>query len=166
MKRNIKWDNTQLQLSQDLGNSAILEQALNNTESPTPQALPAYYNKLHPFSLGERIGLSLGKKIAWKCSCGYRWVWVSQRGVFTIWICEKCETPRLAHKEKSDIELISEVLKHPDLKGWDGVFLREMQRGRALGRKQREKLRGIAQKLGVKMFRVWDISDAAEEVKP
>ncbi len=85
--------NNQLQLSQDLGNSATLEQALNNAEIHTPQALPAYYNKLHPFSLGEKTGLTLG-------------------------------------------------------------------------RKQREKLRGIAQKLGIKMYRAWDISEATEEVKP
>ncbi len=163
MARNINGNNTQLQLSQLSGDSAILKQNLNNAEIQIPQAL---YNKLHPFSLGERIGLTLGKKIAWKCSCGYRWVRVSQKGIFTIWICEKCEALRLAYKEKTDIELISELLRHPDLRGWDGTFLREMQRGGgALGRKQREKLRGIAQKLGIKMCRAWDISEAAEEVK-
>ncbi len=91
----------------------------------------------------------------------------SQKGIFRVWHCERCEALRLAHKEKTDIELISELLRHPDLKGWDGTFLREMQRGGgALGRKQREKLKGIAQKLEVKMSRTCAISDAAEEVKP
>ncbi len=166
MKRNnIKRDNTQLQLLQTSGDSAILKQNLNNAEIHTPQALPPYYNKLHPFSLGEKIGLTLGKKIAWKCDCGYRWVRESQKGIFKVWHCEKCEALRLAHKEKTDIELISELLRHPDLKGWDGTFLREMQRGRALGRKQREKLRGIAQKLGAKMSQAWAISEATKEVK-
>lgn len=149
--KTLNGNNSQPQLSQLSSEKAIVKQKLNHPQILTP-------SRLKPFPFGDRTGLSITGAIFRKCECGCRWVRASQSGNSTIWHCEKCNSPRLAQREKPDIQLISELLKHPDLKGWDGTFLREMERrGGALGKKQREKLRGIAQRLGAAMSQTSEI---------
>jgi hypothetical protein len=63
----------------------------------------------------------------------------------------KCNAPRLARRQKSDNELISGLLNHPELKGWEKLFTREMQRKERLSTCQREKLQGIAKRLGIRL---------------
>lgn len=132
---------------------------LNNTQVQSQQASQFCYDKLltpFPFTSPDgthRTGLRIGRGERIKrCSCGHYWVSPIQRESITIWHCEKCETPRLARRQKADSELIAELLANPKLKGWDATFAREMQRRSGeLGTRQREKLHGIAQKLGAKL---------------
>lgn len=155
MKSKINGNNTQLQLLQLSSDPASsIKQKLNNAQVFIP-------SRLKPFPIGNRIGLSISGSIFRKCECGHRWVKENRGGSLILWTCENCSATRLIEREKADIELISELLNHPDLKGWDGTFLREMQRcGGVLGKKQKEKLRSIAQKLGVKISRACEISEA------
>lgn len=150
---------------QNSDNLAILKQKLKESQIQTGQTLQACSGKLPKPSAftspdgKHRTGLKrIGGGIERCTHCGHPWVTASKRGDVTTWHCEKCNSPRLALRPKTDIELIATLLSNPKLKGWDGIFLREMQRRRGeLGRKQREKLRGIAQRLGVKTSQTWDI---------
>jgi hypothetical protein len=109
-------------------------------------------NKLNPITFGNRIGLSIGGKISWKCGdCKHLWVKPHKVGEITVWHCERCNAPRLARRQKSDNELISGLLNHPELKGWEKLFTREMQRKERLSTCQREKLQGIAKRLGIRL---------------
>jgi hypothetical protein len=130
----------------------IIKQKLNNGVNHTTQASPACNNKLQPLPFCNRIGLSVRGRITWKCSqCAHPWVRFTSTDALTIWHCEKCKTPRFAQWRKPDQKLIAELLSHPELKGWQKFFTREMQRKERLSTCQREKLQGIAKRLGIRL---------------
>ena len=138
------------QLSQLSSGNATLKFLLNNGENQATQASQTYYNKLHPALFRNRIGLSIGGKITWKCDCRHPWVEPRKVGEVTVWHCEKCNAPRLAQQRKSDQELIAEILKHPELKAWQRLFTKTHSQAQRLATWQREKMQGIAQSLGIK----------------
>jgi len=144
---------TPLYSTGEIGDSfAIVNRKLDSSESQTTQASQACYDRLRPITFGNRIGLSVGGRIAWKCSqCAHPWVRPTSTDALTIWRCVKCNAPRLARRQKSDNELISGLLNHPELKGWEKLFTREMQRKERLSTCQREKLQGIAKRLGIRL---------------
>ena len=124
---------------------------LNSGENHTTQASQVCYDRLRPITFGNRIGLSIGGKIFWKCGdCKHLWVKPHKVGEITVWHCERCNAPRLAQRRKPDQELITELLKHPELKGWERLFTQTHSQGQGLAIWQREKLQGIAQSLGIK----------------
>ena len=170
----INRNNTQLQLLQESANSATLKEKLNNFQIQPGQGLTRIdsilagveidrchrfatystsriYDRLRPIPFGKGTVLSAGGVLAWKCSCGHRWVNASQEKKISIWHCENCQIARLARRQKTDSELIAELLIIPDLKGWEQLFAREMQRKERLGTSQREKLQAIAQRLGIRL---------------
>jgi hypothetical protein len=112
-------------------------------------------HRLRPFPFKDRIRLSLSEKgRIFRCQCQYLWVEeVHQRESFTIWRCEKCQGERLLRRDKTNAELIEELLSR-SLLGGDGTFLREMKlikKGNGLGKNQRGRLRKIALELGVEV---------------
>jgi hypothetical protein len=136
--------------------------SLNNHQNRSPQGL---YGRLKPILLSNCFVLITGS-IARRCHCGHCRVEASQDEKasqdesVTIWRCKQCGIPRLARRQKSDAELILEILAIPKLRGWDATFAREMQRkDGGLGTKQREKLLGIAQKLGISLEYNCSLSD-------
>jgi hypothetical protein len=126
-------------------------------------------HRLRPFTLKDRIMLSLSERgRIFKCQCRYVWVEeIPQGEQFTIWRCEKCQGERLLRREKTDAELIEELLCK-SLRSGDGTFLREMKlikKGNGLGRNQRERLRKIALELGVEVYAFVALVPASEEGK-
>jgi hypothetical protein len=106
---------------------------------------------LRPIAFSSRIGLSIRGKVTWKCDCRHPWVKPHKVGEITVWRCSQCDTPRLAQQRKPDQKLIAELLSHPELKGWERLFTREMQRKERLSTCQREKLQSIAKRLGIRL---------------
>ena len=142
---------TPLYSTGEIGDSfAIVNRKLDSSESQTTQASQACYDRLRPITFGNRIGLSVGGRIAWKCSqCAHPWVRPTSTDALTIWHCVKCNAPRLARRQKSDNELISVLLAHPGLKGWEKTFTETHAKAKKLGVWQRRRLEGFARRLEI-----------------
>lgn len=118
-------------------------------------------SKIKPFPFERGIGLSIKGKILRRCECRGNFVEARVDNYITIWFCKNCKKPRLAQRQKTDSELISALLSLPALKGWERLFTREMERKQRLGTSQREKLQGIAQRLGIGLEENCSLSNVA-----
>jgi hypothetical protein len=116
-------------------------------------------SKIKPFPFGRGIGLSVKGKIFKRCECRGNFVEARVDNYITIWLCKNCKKPRLALRQLTDTELTTALLSVPKLRGWERLFTREMQRKERLGISQREKLQGIAQRLGVEVSQAYSILD-------
>ena len=119
-------------------------------------------SKIKPFPFGRGIGLSVKGKILRRCECKGNFVEARVDDYQTIWLCKNCKKPRLAQREKSDRELIAALLSLPELRGWERLFTREMERKQRLGTSQKEKLQGIAQRLGTGLEENCSLSNLVE----
>lgn len=106
-------------------------------------------NKLRPFPCGKAIGLSFHGRCFRRCECGIYAVEAREENSAISWHCKGCGAKRLVQQQKSDKELLSELLENPHLRGWEILFIREQSTRLALGTWQRKKLKAIAERLGI-----------------
>lgn len=108
-------------------------------------------SKLKPFPCGKGIGLSF-KGIGFRrCECKGYFVESKLDNYITIWLCKACGKPRLVQRRKLDTDLIAELLRNPDLRGWELFFLKEQSTRLSVGVWQRKKLEAIAERLGIEV---------------
>ena len=134
--------NNAQQLSQFSSESA----SLKKQQTQSTQA----FERIKPFPIGKGIVLSISGRIARRCECSACLVIESKADNFTTtWLCNACGKPRLVQRRKSDAELISELLGHRDLKGWDKLFTATLAKAEKLAFWQQQKIQAIAEKLGI-----------------